>query len=410
MKNKVRFTFAFDRASRTAVAALIASLDATAGDGYAEVIRAVPYERLGEIDFAQGTTELVCMSAMTRNFPSRAEALSALKAEHGDSFRSIVGGPHPSGDPRGALEAGFDYCCVGEGEEVVREVFDCAVSGLDIDDVSGIFTLRDGEVAGEVRERAVDLGEFDPLPRRIRFPTYMEIGRGCMWGCAYCQTPRMFGHHERFRSPERVEDIAAHYVRWEMMDVRLLLPNALAYGSAAAAEPDAAALDEVLGRVRSSCGDARVYLGSFPSEVRPDYVTAEAVAVLRKHVSNDNLVIGGQSGSDRVLKWLDRGHTVEDIRNALDVVMAGGFKASVDLMMGLPIEEAEDREATFDLARELGRKGARVNMHFLMPLPGTPLSEAVPKHLTADERRRLDRLAQQGIVRGHWKRQEESTR
>jgi radical SAM superfamily enzyme YgiQ (UPF0313 family) len=92
------------------------------------------------------------------------------------------------------------------------------------------------------------------------------------------------------------------------------------------------------------------------------------------------------------------------------VVKAGGFEASVDLMMGLPVEEADDREATFGLARELGEKGARVNMHFLMPLPGTPLSDVSPKHLTAEERRRLDRLAQQGIVRGHWKRQEESTR
>lgn len=39
----------------------------------------------------------------------------------------------------------------------------------------------------------------------------------------------------------------------------------------------------------------------------------------------------------------------------------------------------------------------RVNMHFLMPL-----SRRSPKFLSGDERRRLDRLAQQGIVRGHW--------
>ena len=115
-------------------------------------------------------------------------------------------------------------------------------------------------------------------------------------------------------------------------------------------------------------------------------------------------------GSDRVLKWLDRGHGVEDIRRASQEVKAGGFGLSVDLMLGFEIEEPADREATFGLAEELGRQDIRVNMHFLMPLPGTPLSNRPRKFLSGEERRRLDRLAQQGIVRGHWKRQERASR
>lgn len=410
MKSKVRFTFAFDRACRTAVAALIASLDAVSGDGHARLIRAVPHERLGEIDFDADTIEFVCMSSMTRNFPARAGALAGLKSRHGGEFRSIIGGPHASADPRGALEAGFDYCCVGEGEEAIRDIFDRAAAGLEIEGIGGIFTLAGGEVVGRARESEADLDGFDPLPRQVRFPTYIEVGRGCRWGCSYCQTPRIFGRSERFRSPERVQEIAAHYVKWEMRDVRLLLPNALAYGSTEPAMAEPGALDEMLGRVRASCPGARIYLGSFPSEVRPDYVTPEAVRVLRKHVNNDSLVIGGQSGSDRLLRWLKRGHGVEDIPRALEVVKAGGFEASVDLMLGFSVEEPEDRQATLDLARELGAKGARINMHFLMPLPGTPLAGTAPRFLTYDERRKLDRLAQQGIVRGHWRRQEETAR
>jgi B12-binding domain/radical SAM domain protein len=374
MKRKVRFTFVFDRASRTATAALIASVEVAAGDDYSGAIRAVPYERLGHVDFDPGLAEFVLMSAMTQNFPARAEALASLKTRCGGAFTGIIGGPHATGDPRGALEAGFDYCCRGEGEGVVRDVYDYAASGHSLDEISGLFRLLEGEVAGEPRCCTVDIDGFDPLPRRVRFPTYIEVGRGCRWGCAYCQTPRIFGRAERFRSPRRVEDIASHYVARGMRDVRLLLPNALAYGSTQPAGPDCAALDEVLGRVRASCPGARIYLGSFPSEVRPDYVTPESIGVLKKHVSNDSLVIGGQSGSDRVLEWVGRGHTVEDIRRAAREVKAGGFGASVDLMLGFPVEEPGDREATFDLAEELGRDDICVNMHFLMPLPGTPLS------------------------------------
>jgi B12-binding domain/radical SAM domain protein len=410
MKRKVRFTLVFDRCARTAVAALIASLDAAARDDYARVIRTVPQERLQEVDFDPALREFVCMSSMTRNFAQRAESHEALRMKHGRAYESIIGGPHASADPRGALSAGFDYCCVGEGEEVVRHIYDRAVSGLPLEEVSGVLTLREGRPAGELRHSTIGLDGFDPLPRRIRFPTYIEVGRGCRWGCAYCQTPRIFGHTERFRSPERVAEIASLYSRWGMKDIRLLLPNALAYGSTQPGIPDCGALDELLGRVRSSCGGAKIYLGSFPSEVRPDYVTPEAVAILKKHVANDNLVIGGQSGSDRVLGWLGRGHGVEDIRRAARVVASGGFRPSVDLMLGFPIEGAADREATFGLAQELGRGQVRVNMHFLIPLPGTPLEGCQPRFLTGDERRKLDRLAQQGIVRGSWRRQEEIAR
>jgi B12-binding domain/radical SAM domain protein len=410
MKRKVRFTFVFDRAVRTATAALIASLEVAAGDDCAAAIRAVPHERLAGVDFDPGLTEFVLMSAMTRSFPARAEALASLKTQYGGAFTSIIGGPHATGDPRSALDAGFDYCCAGEGEEVVRDVYDYATSGLGLEEISGLLHLCDGEIAGEPRRSTIDLDGFDPLPRRVRFPTFIEVGRGCRWGCAYCQTPRIFGRTERFRSPRRVEDIASHYVAWGMKDVRLLLPNALAYGSTQPGGANCSALEEVLGRVGASCPGARIYLGSFPSEVRPDYVTPEATGILRKYVSNDSLVIGGQSGSDRVLEWLGRGHGVEDIRRASQEAKAGGFGVSVDLMLGFPVEEPEDREATFDLAEELGGDGIRVNMHFLMPLPGTPLSNQSPRFLSGDERRRLDRLAQQGIVRGHWRRQEEASR
>ncbi len=410
MKHGVRFTFAFDRASRTATAALIASLEAVAGDDPSCTVRAVPFERLDEIDFDTALVEFVCMSAMTSGFPGRSEALAALKARRAGAFRSVIGGPHATGDPRGALEAGFDYCCVGEGEETIREMFELAASGRDAAVAGGVFTMREGGVAGERRRRAVDLDEFDPLPRRTRFPTYIEIGRGCMWGCAYCQTPRIFGRSERFRSPARIEETVSRYARWGMTDFRLLLPNALAYGSVRPGAPEPSALEEMLGRVRSSCRGGRVFLGSFPSEVRPDYVTPEAVAVLREYVSNESIVIGGQSGSDRVLASVARGHTVDDVRRAVDVAKAGGFGVSVDLMLGFPAEGPADREATFDLAEELGGRGARVNMHFLMPLPGTPLAGVRPAFLSGDERRRLDGLAQRGIVRGHWRRQEETAR
>ena len=434
MKSRVRFTFAYDGSCRTAIAALLASIETVAGDDHKSVIRAVPLSRLNQVDFRNNLVEYVCMSSMTRSFPSRVDALNSLREKHGGAFLSIIGGPHASGDPRGALAAGFDYCCAGEGEEVIRDIYRRASSGRSLAGVRGLLgTDRDlsgwevgmpgsedslpgsGGGAGRPkpagqRPAPVDLDCFDPLPRRIRFPTYIEVGRGCRWDCTYCQTPRLFGRTERFRSPENVQEIAAHYAGLGMEDFRLLLPNAFAYMSPGPGIPNRKALDRLLKAVHSVAGGGKVYMGSFPSEVRPDYVTPEVANTVRKYVSNDNLVIGGQSGSSRVLNLVSRGHDVADIRRACEIAGRAGFRPSVDLMLGFPFEEPGDRTATFRLAEELGQEGIRINMHFLMPLAGTPLAGCRPRFLSEGERRELDRLAQQGIVKGSWRRQEETAR
>jgi radical SAM superfamily enzyme YgiQ (UPF0313 family) len=192
-----------------------------------------------------------------------------------------------------------------------------------------------------------------------------------------------------------------------MKDFRLLLPNALGYGSSTPGEPNCEMLEELLRRATLAAGAGRVFLGSFPSEMRPDYVTPEAVGILKLYVSNRQVVIGAQSGSRRLLDVLRRGHSADLIEEACRVVAGHGFLPTVDLMFGFPAEEPADREATFDLAERLRRARAIINMHFFMPLPGTPLAGAVPRFLKASERDRLEELAWKGVIRGRWRRQEE---
>jgi radical SAM superfamily enzyme YgiQ (UPF0313 family) len=195
-----------------------------------------------------------------------------------------------------------------------------------------------------------------------------------------------------------------------MQDIRLLAPNALGYAALAPRQPNCNALDDLLGRVRAAAPEGRIFFGSFPSEMRPDYVTPEAIAVLKRYVSNRRLVIGGQSGSQRILDLIGRAHTVEDIMRASEIVASFGFQPLVDLMIGFPFEEPEDREASFALMERLRPARARFTMHFFMPLPGTRLADASPRFLSDAERRHIDGLAQQGLVRGRWRRQEEFAR
>ena len=193
MKNRVRFTFVRDRLNRTAIASLIAALEDRVVDVTDSVRVATPEEVL-ELDFddSPNTAEVLCASSMTVNFPRVVRLIGSLKGRWGSgTLVTIAGGAHASGDPAGVLKAGLDYCCVGEGEDVLGEVVGCLVEGRGLGGIAGLYRFEGGRLKGGPRERPVDLSSFPALPKRMSFPTYIEIGRGCSWGCAYCQTPRI---------------------------------------------------------------------------------------------------------------------------------------------------------------------------------------------------------------------------
>jgi radical SAM superfamily enzyme YgiQ (UPF0313 family) len=166
------------------------------------------------------------------------------------------------------------------------------------------------------------------------------------------------------------------------------------------------AVKELLGSVRAIVGpEGRIFFGTFPSEVRPEHVSREALDLLKRYVDNDNLVIGGQSGSQAVLDRSRRGHNVGDIVRAAQLSVDAGFHPNVDLLFGLPGETDDDVAHTLELARRLTDLGARIHSHTFMPLPGTPFRDQAPGFLDALTRRELGRLASQGKAYGEWQGQ-----
>lgn len=182
-------------------------------------------------------------------------------------------------------------------------------------------------------------------------------------------------------------------------DLRFTSPNALAYGS----DGLTPRIDKVERLLKSlSELDKPIYFGTFPSEVRPDFVTDEALDLVVKHCKNRHLSIGGQSGSDRILKSIGRGHDVEAVRRACDLCLDRGIVPNVDLIVGLPEETPEDQRLTLDLAREVVGGGGRIRAHHFIPLPGTPLEDALPAPLSDDVAKEMGKLALRGKATGRW--------
>jgi len=346
---------------------------------------------------------VVGWSLSSADFREAARARGNLPS--GGEVLHVAGGPHPTADPLGTLKAGFDLVALGEGEHSLPRLLLRVAAGAEPRG-PGLAWMREGRLERGPAMPAVDLDAVPPFALRLRRFGPIEITRGCAHACRFCQTTHLHGGRVRHRSARVVERYVRAMAHQGMRDVRFLSPSALAYGSEDGA-PNLAALEELLSRAREAAGPAgRLFLGSFPSEVRPEQVTAPALALLRRFVANDHLVLGAQSGSERMLAACRRGHTVEDVRGAVRLALESGFGAKVDLIFGLPGESAGDARETRRLMRELSDLGAEIHGHAFLPLPGTPWQGEPPGALDRETRLEFERLASRGRARGQWRRQE----
>jgi B12-binding domain/radical SAM domain protein len=317
----------------------------------------------------------------------------------------VAGGVHATAEPVRTLDAGWDVAAVGEGEATLLRLVDAGGDPAGVPGLAYRDPSRGVERTGRAERRPLDA--YRAFSVRWRRFSAIEITRGCAFTCRFCQTPFMFSARFRHRGVDNVRWHVERLRERGLRDVRFITPTALSYGSQDES-PNLAAVEELLAACKDGIGpDGRVYFGSFPSEIRPEHVSREALRLVRRYCANDNIIVGAQSGSDRVLDAAKRGHGVEEIRRAVRLGIAEGFGINVDMIFGMPGEGEADVAASVALARELADLGARIHAHTFMPLPGTPWRDAPPGEVDPRTISEVDRLSRRGALYGHWRRQRE---
>ncbi len=346
----------------------------------------------------------------------RAKLVRLIRTAKMKGFITLAGGPHASGDPLGTLNIlGFDYAVIGEGEETICEFLSTIVNSLDPLKVKGLFTIVDEKplFTGR-RDKHIDLDDYPPFPYWRHLYNPIEITRGCPHGCKYCQVSYIFGREMRHRSINVIIEHIDIMLSDGLNDVRFVSPDSLSYGlKYYKREPALEVIEELFTRIHNvfeKHGRGRLFFGTFPSEVRPEHLTRDAAKLLSRYVSNKNIIMGAQSGSNRVLKILGRGHTIEDVFEAVENATKYGFQPDIDFIVGLPVEEEEDLVLTLRAIKKLVELGARIHLHTFMPLPGTPYAYKSPKHVPQWFRREVMRIIGKGGGYGQWLKQEEISR
>jgi len=324
--------------------------------------------------------------------------------------RLVAGGPHATAAWRSTLAMGFDYVVVGEGEEAFPDLLWEIACGRTGQGVRGVaMRTPEGAALYQGRARPVSLGSYPPFSVRYRHQGPIELTRGCVHRCRFCATPFLAGRRLRHRPLRQVLGAVESCLAAGVDQVRFVAPDSLAYGSVDG-RPQLDKLEELLRQTSMLAGRANTFLGSFPSEVRPESISPRAVELIARYCGNDNLVVGAQSGSARMLERMRRGHTVADVRRAVEAIRAAGLRANVDVIFGLPGETEEDLRATFRLIDDLVALGARIHSHTFLPLPGAPWAHCPPGQVDEATARRLGALAGEGHQYGSWQKQAEQAR
>ncbi|MBK1637123.1 tRNA (N6-isopentenyl adenosine(37)-C2)-methylthiotransferase MiaB [Rhodovulum adriaticum] len=306
------------------------------------------------------------------------------------------------------LKIGVAGCVAqAEGEEILRRqpLVDLVVGP------QSYHRLPELEARARSGAKALDTDfpeedKFDRLgarPKAQRGPTaFLTVQEGCDKFCAFCVVPYTRGA-EVSRPAARILDEARALVDRGVAEITLLGQNVNAYHGVG---PDGAdwGLARLIRELARIEGLERLrYTTSHPNDMEDDLIAAhgdcpELMPYLHLPV---------QSGSDRILKAMNRKHTAEEYLRLIDRIRAArpDILLSGDLIVGFPGETDADFEDTMSLVRTVGY-GQCYSFKY-SPRPGTPAAEhdQLPEDVKSERLARLQALlnaqqeaAQQAMV------------
>jgi len=358
-----------------------------AGSGLAREARVAYWIEQPPTDLGPG--DAILYSFMTPHLPRVAAEVARLRREFAGRAAPlfVAGGAQASGDPALTLAAGFDGVVTGAGEEGLPAF---GRQWLDGTLPEAPWTIaRGGSLAG-----------FFPLADGLPTVPPLEIMRGCHWRCRFCQTG---SQPVEYRSRAEIEAFLDRLAARGLRRVGFIAPSALEFGSSGPGRVDLPSVSWLLEAARRR-GFPFIEYGIFPSEIRPDTVSAPLLALLKGVVSNRSLTFGAQSGDEGRLAAEGRGHGLDAVERALELAAEAGFTAALDFIFAYPGETPVEREATVAAIRSLHRRyGIRAQCHHFVPLAGSASARRLPSFLGEEGRAMLEALHRDGIATDWWR-------
>ncbi len=325
------------------------------------------YEKnLDKVGKAIGEDTLAVGMSVSSPLLDRSIDIMNFIREHSPSIPVIMGGAHASALPESALEAGFDYAVIGEGERALVSLLD-GIRNKDVGSVPGLaYRNEAGDILINPPEFIEDLDSL-PFPDRscIDYGKYEKVGfivtRGCPYGCFYCKpmVDKLFGKKVRTRTPGNVvKEIEEIFSTIGRRIIHFRDDNVLLGGLDWIQEFNLRIKRAIPRGIQFTCN------------LRVDHAGEEIIKVI-KEAGCIQIFFGVESGSQRILDFYRKRTTPEQAVEAFRLCKRYKIESVAAFMLGAPEETREDLELTYQLVKRMNPDNWIV--YIATPFPGNYL-------------------------------------
>lgn len=292
----------------------------------------------------------------------------------------VVGGPQCSSIPIQVVRNPyFDIAVKGEGEEAMLEICNAVVNRSGLKKVKGItFIGKDREIT-QTGERPIrDINTSAGLPYSLldikRYPNIYDkfeyiSSKGCPHRCGFCSNE--INYKSRW-IPKKPEVVIAELdeIITKFNPRRIVFNDANVFVNQKRMEEIAKAIIK------------KRWKTEFYAQIRADYLARypDDFLQLLKKANFRELAFGAESGSQKMLDFVQKDITVEQIITAVKKLKRNGMKAIISLMMGFPTETSRDLKKTLRIYDKIKKidKNAMINGMFIYsPYPDCKLTEFI---------------------------------
>ncbi|WP_236898075.1 tRNA (N6-isopentenyl adenosine(37)-C2)-methylthiotransferase MiaB [Clostridium beijerinckii] len=249
----------------------------------------------------------------------------------------------------------------------------------------------------EIIDKETEIVEGIPIDRKSDIKGFVTIMYGCNNFCTYCIVPYVRGR-ERSRKPEDIVNEIKDMVTRGYKEVTLLGQNVNSYGKGL---EENITFADLLRKVNEIEGLERIrFMTSHPKDLTLDVVYA--IRDCDKVCEQIHLPV--QSGSDRILKEMNRHYTKEQYITLAKKIRAEipDVTFSTDIIVGFPGETEEDFNETLELAKEVRYDAAFTFIYSRRNhTPADKMENQIPDEIKHERFNRLVEIVNAGIAKGN---------
>lgn len=308
-------------------------------------------------------------SCLTAGISRAHELARIIKCKYPDS-KVLLGGIHPTVLPEDVLkDENVDVVVRGEAEDILNLLYAKIKNKEDYSSLKGIsFRKKKGLIIHNESAPLPNLSAIPSFPYRLfeKYSQKYELGfitssRGCPYNCIFCSQRNISGSIYRYFSSEIIiESLDKIINKYKRLFVTFLDDSFLMNKNR---------IEDLCKIIRKRGYHKKAF---FDCQARGDSIDEEILKIL-KDSGFRTINFGIETGSERLMKVIDKRETVQEIIKGIKLAKKYKFSVSGTFILGLPTETKKERQEAYRLAKVLRLDYVRFNN--ATPYPGTKLCD-----------------------------------